>query len=265
MSPTRYFTTLRLFWSASLSAELEYRANFAMAALTSLLTLAGSLFVLSLFYQHGYEMGGYAWPQALVVIAIYTILEGSQAMLMAPNRTRITQYVREGTLDFVLLKPIDSQFWLSFRNVSVWGAPNILMGIAILIYALNRPDQLPVYWSSVLLGLLPLAFGLIILYSLGFILSTLTIWFVKLWNITIAMDNLLEAGRYPVPAYPVAYRFFFTFVLPVAFMTTVPADVILNRSSTGWLFGAAGVALTLLLISRWFWRFALRYYTSASS
>jgi len=271
MSVRKYTTTLRLFWSASLAAEMEYRTNFVMAAITSVVTLLGSLFTLSLFYNGGYEMGGYTWPRALMVMAVYTILDGCQQTFMAPNRTRITQYVREGTLDFVLLKPIDSQFWLSFRNVSVWGIPNILMGILILIIAGNypapgnEPTSGGVPWHGYLLGIVPIILGLIILYSLGYILSTFTIWLVKLWNVTVAMEALLESGRYPIPAYPFMYRIFFTFVLPVAFMTTVPADVITGHSNLRWLAGALAVAAALFLLSRWFWRYALRFYTSASS
>ena len=260
----RYLHTLRIFWSASISAEMEYRANFVMATLNSMMTLAGALFTLFLFYRTGYEMGGWSWPEALVVVGMFTTLEGMQETFLMPNRTQVTEMVREGTLDFVLLKPIDSQFWLSVRKLSVWGIPNIFIGLVTIIYAGTRMEQMPgalAYLSA----MVPLALGVIALYSLGYILSTLTIWFIKLFNITMAMQSLLETGRYPITAYPTAYQVFFTFVLPVAFMTTVPAQSVVGRQSAAWLLGAVVVASGLLLTSRWFWHFALRYYTSASS
>ena len=75
----------------------------------------------------------------------------------------------------------------------------------------------------------------------------------------------MEAGRYPMVAYPAVYRFLFTFIVPVAFLTTVPAQAMLNRSELTWIFGAAILAAILFGFSIIFWRFALRFYTSASS
>jgi viologen exporter family transport system permease protein len=282
---TRYFNILRIFWSASISAEMEYRVNFLMAALSSVMTLAGTALMLFLFYRSGYQMGGWPWRDALAVVGMFTILEGTQSTFMTPNRTRVTEHVREGTLDFVLLKPIDSQFWLSVRSISLWGVPNIVMGLAIVAYALVTRDTPPLHTppppgsvgavtgisgagipgADVLLAGAALLLGVLILYSLGYLLSTLTIWYIKLYNITMAMQALVETGRYPITAYPAAYQVFFTFVLPVAFMTTVPAQFVTGRGGAGWLLGAAVVAGVCLTASIAFWRFALRYYTSASS
>ncbi len=261
---TRYVYILRIFWSAAVSAEMEYRANFIMAAISSLIMFVGTILMLYLFYSTGYEMGGWPWRDALAVVGAFTFLDGMQSAFMAPNRTRITEYVREGTLDFVLLKPIDSQFWLSVRALSLWGMPNIVLGLGILGYVILTRDTPPTL-AGVGLCLLSLALAVIVLYSLGYLLSTLTIWYTKLYNITMAMQALIETGRYPIPAYKPAFQAFFTFVLPVAFMTTVPAQFLTGRASAIWLFGAAGVAVCLLIASIAFWRFALRYYTSASS
>jgi ABC-2 type transport system permease protein len=103
------------------------------------------------------------------------------------------------------------------------------------------------------------------LYSLWFMLGATSIWFVKIYNVTEVLRGLLEAGRFPLVAYPTAYRFFFTFVVPVAFLTTVPAEALLGRSEMIWVVAAGVLALGLLLASGIFWRFALRFYTSASS
>jgi ABC-2 type transport system permease protein len=119
--------------------------------------------------------------------------------------------------------------------------------------------------SNYLLGVPPILLGFLSLYSLWFMLGATSIWFVKIYNVTEVLRGLLEAGRFPMVAYPVAYRFFFTFVIPVAFLTTIPAEALLNQSEVEWVLGAAGLAIALLFASRQFWRFALRFYTSASS
>lgn len=102
----RYLHVLKLFWGAAIAAELEYRINFVLATLSSLGNLAGSLFGLFLFYRTGYRFAGYSWEEALVVLGIFTILQGFSSTFLAPNLSRIVDRVQQGTLDFVLLKPI---------------------------------------------------------------------------------------------------------------------------------------------------------------
>ncbi|GAB4188186.1 MAG: ABC transporter permease [Coleofasciculaceae cyanobacterium] len=259
----RYVLVLKLFWSTAIAAELEYRLNFVIATLSSLGNLMGSLFGLSLFYYRtGYTFEGWNWEQALIVVGVFTLLQGFSATVLVPNLNRIVQHVQQGTLDFVLLKPISSQFWLSTRMISPWGMPDVVFGSILIAYAGGR---LGLAVGNYLFSLIPLACGLISLYSLWFMLGATSIWFVKIYNVTEVLRGLLEAGRFPMVAYPATYRFFFTFVVPVAFLTTVPAEVMLGRSEGVWVIGAGVLALGLLLASAIFWRFALRFYTSASS
>lgn len=259
---SRYLKVLRLFWSAAIAAEMEYRINFLLATLSSVGNLVGSLFGLFLFYRTGYSFGGWSWSAALIVLGIFTLLQGFSATFLAPNLNRIVRHVQDGTLDFVLLKPIRSQFWLSIHTLSPWGMPDIIFGCVIIGYA---GSKLNLRIGDYLLSIVPLFFGMIILYSLWFMLGATSIWFVKIYNVTEVLRGLLEAGRYPMVAYPTAYRFFFTFVVPVAFLTTIPAEAMLRRGEISWVLGAAGLAVGLFAVSTYFWRFALRFYTSASS
>ncbi|HEY9300155.1 MAG TPA: ABC-2 family transporter protein, partial [Phormidium sp.] len=209
----RYFHVLKLFWGAAIAAELEYRINFVLAAVSSLGNLAGSLFGLFLFYRTGYRFSGYSWEEALVVLGIFTLLQGFSSTFLEPNLSRIVERVQQGTLDFVLLKPISSQFWLSANTVSPWGIPDVIFGAVLLLYAANK---LGVEIGNYFLTAIPLLFGTITLYSIWFMLGATSIWFVKIYNVTEVLQGLLEAGRFPMAAYPAAYRFFFTFVVPVA-------------------------------------------------
>ena len=138
----------------------------------------------------------------------------------------------------------------------------MLFGLVIILYAGNL---LQIGIGAYLLSAIPILFGVIIIYSLWFILGATSIWFTKIYNITEVLRGLLAAGRFPIGAYPPAYRFFFTFVVPVAFLTTVPAEALLGRGSLVWIASGGCLAVVLLLLSSYFWRFALRFYTSASS
>ncbi len=258
----RYWQVLKLFWGTSIAAEMEYRLNFVIAALSSLGGFAGSLFSLFLFYRTGYTFAGWSWQEAMIVLGLFTFLQGFSAAFLVPNLNRIVAQVEQGTLDFVLLKPISSQFWLSARVLSPWGFPDIFVGLGIiLVYGWGLKVSFTAYWVS---GL-TLIFGMVILYSIWFILGATSIWFVRIYNVTEVLRGLMEAGRFPMAAYPALYRVFFTFIVPVAFLTTVPAEALLGKAPWAWIGGAGLLAIALLVISNRFWQFALRFYTSASS
>ncbi|NJM99648.1 MAG: ABC transporter permease [Phormidesmis sp. RL_2_1] len=258
----RYLRVLQLFWRVAIAAELEYRVNFVIALLTSLGGLAGSLFGLFLFYRTDYSFQGWSWDEALLVLGIFTILQGISAIFLVPNLNKIVSHVQAGTLDFVLLKPISSQFWLSTHTVSPWGLPDFIFGVMLVFYGGSHLGLSPMAYLAMLP---PLVLGIVSLYSLWFILGATSIWFVKIYNVTEVLRSLLEAGRFPIEGYPAAYRIFFTFIIPVAFLTTVPAQTMIGRSDPYWLIGSFLLAVVLFQISRWFWQFALRFYTSASS
>ena len=257
-SPT--LPMLLQFWRSSLESESEYQLNLVLECLSVLGNLAGSLFVLSLLFSGQSTLGGWTWNEALIVLGLYTLLDGFTSCLLQPNLSKIVNHVQQGTLDFVLLKPVDSQLWLSLRCFSPWGAPGLLAGCALVV--LGSPEIRP---QSLLLGGLLLASGAAILYSLWFTLAALSIWFVKVWNATEVLRYTLVAGRYPVSAYPPALRLVFVFVLPVAFMTTVPSQALLGQGSWHWALGSVLMAAGSLIASRLFWKFALCHYTSASS
>lgn len=266
----RYGRSLRRFWGTALAGQLEYQLNMVLELLAAIANLVGSVFILSLFFAGGSgsaagrPLGGWSWQEALVVQGIYTLLDGVASTWLRPNLGAIVSHVREGTLDFVLLKPIDSQFWLSLRTLSPAGLSEIALGLGLIAWAVPRAGATPSPGSLALALLLSLA-GVLILYALWFLLATTSLWFVKTWNATEVLRAALTAGRFPLSAYPPGLRLVFTLVLPVAFLTTVPAEAILGRvtASSGVL--ALLVAGLGLLLCRAFWRYALRHYTSASS
>lgn len=260
----RYARSLRRFWASSLEAELEYQLNLVVELLAVLGNLAGSLLVLNLLAGPSRQLGGWSWNSALVVVGIYTLLDGFTSAVLQPNLSRIVSHVQNGTLDFVLLKPIDSQFWLSTRSFSPWGVPGVAVGLGLISWAVMHSET-AIRPEAVMLSASLMLAAALILYSLWFLLAGLSIWFVKIWNATEVLRYTLVAGRYPISAYPPALRLVFTFLLPVAFLTTVPAEALLGRGSWLWSMGSCLVAMLSLMGTRLFWRFALRHYTSASS
>ena len=260
----RYLKTIKLFWFTAFAAQLEYQLNFLIELIAMFGTLAGSIFILSLFFMEGRQLGDWTWESALVIQGVYTFLDGLTNSLLRPNLTEIVNYVREGTLDYVLVKPIDSQFWLSVKKFSFAGLPEMFLGVFIVFWsAFNAGTSFSNL--SIFLFIISLIIALVILYSVWFIIAASSIWFVKTWNATEVLRALLAAGRYPITAYPVVLRYIFTLVLPVAFLTTFPAEAILGELKLTVIFFGLVLSIIFFVFSRFFWKYALRYYTSASS
>lgn len=258
------FRLLSVFYRTSVQSDMEYRADFftrLMASLLGLLTTAGSL---SIAFQYTSHIKGWSFPQALVLLAVYYLMDGLIEMFIAPNMREIMVQVREGTLDFVLLKPVSAQFMATFRTLNVWRAANLLVGIGLAVYTVRRlsvtvgPQQAAAFAVT-------LAAGIAVVYSLWLVLVTLTFWFVRIDNIEQIVWQAFEAGRYPVEIYPGWLRGTLTYAIPVVFVITVPAKALAGRLDMGSVPAALVVAAVLVLISSAFWRFGLRHYTGASA
>ncbi len=261
---TRYWRLISIFMGASLSAQLEYRVNFVINLVETILRVLGSLLGLIILLGENKSLGGWSFHEAAVVLGVFTLFDGLIGLALAPNLNRIAEGVRTGTMDFTLLKPIDSQFLVSFRNINLLRLPDVLLGLGIIVWAVLQSPILP-NLGNLSLGILLLLCAYSIVYGIWFMLSTTAFWFVRVENITELFMGFYRAGQFPVSVFPGWVRTLFTFVIPIAFITTIPAQALTGKLEQNSLWIALGFAALLLFLSRWFWRFALRSYTSASS
>ncbi len=264
MNIKKYIKIYSLFLYTSIASELEYKTNVIIDFITAILSLIGSLFLLAIFFKSTDNIGGWNFQQALIIQSIYTILNGITNTWFNPNLTEIVKHIREGTLDFVLLKPIDSQFFISLKRIAPSGFLEIILGFALLFYCLII-NQININLGFLFLSLTTLLCSILILYSLWFLISTTTIWFVKTWNATEVLRSFLYVGRFPLNSFSFSIRIFFSIVIPIAFITTIPSEVFLGLAQLWEILLELIVSSIFLIISRRFWLFALKYYTSASS
>ncbi|MEW6737538.1 MAG: ABC-2 family transporter protein [Acidobacteriota bacterium] len=259
----RYLRLIAIFISNTFSVQLEYRANFLINLLASMLDIGANLFAISLFFTSNESFGGWSYAEAAVVLGVFVTVEGFISSCLYPNLNRISEHIRMGTLDFLLLKPIDSQFVISTRNIYILRFADMLLGLIVIYWALQ---QLPAVTTiNLLLAALLLISGLVMVYSLWFLLATMSFWFVKVENITELFNTFFSAGRLPITAFPTWIRRILTYVVPIAFITTVPAQALTGQLNPWNVLVSIVLALALFICSRTFWYFALRNYTSASS
>jgi ABC-type uncharacterized transport system permease subunit len=181
-----------------------------------------------------------------------------------PNMLRLIQDVREGKLDYLLVKPRDSQLLVSIRELSVWQGVDCLVGTVVIGVAVARLETgVGVVRALTFLGAVLL--GVLTIYCFWLLLSIGAFWVVRLEFIVELFEGVYQAGRWPVGIYPVGLRVLLTFLVPLAFAVTVPAQAIAGLATGRTLLAAVAFTTALTTLTRWAWRQGLRHYSGASA
>ncbi|MFQ3609929.1 MAG: ABC-2 family transporter protein [Fimbriimonadales bacterium] len=259
-----YLSLYKAFLRTSVVREMEFRANFWAKMLYNAIWLGFFLLTLKIIFAHTDSIAGWSEGEALVLASTLYFIDAVIATFFYFGLSELPTLVRQGTLDFVLFKPVDSQFWLSLRRINLDQLGSLVVAVLLGGYALFRLDYTPSL-AQVGLYLGMVATGVLIFYSFHFMMMTLSIWLVRVENLWVLSEVFAQIGRFPTDVFDAVLRRVFTYVLPVAFLATIPAQALLGKASAGFLWFAVGWALTFFVAGRLLWRFALRSYTSASS
>jgi len=244
--------------------ELQYRVNFFLSLVQSVVAVGTALVVLGLVFSHTDSLGGWSSDELLVIMGVYVLMGGVIRSLVQPNMQQLMQDVQEGTLDYVLTKPEDAQLLVSVRRFGLWQAVDIVVGLLLVAVALVRLDD-PVSVLAVLAFVVALLLGALDIYCFWLILTTSAFVVVRVDFLIELFDGMYQAGRWPVTIYPGWLRIGFTFLVPLAFAVTVPASALTGRLSGWLLLGAVAFTLGLVALTRWVWRQGLRRYAGASA
>jgi ABC-2 type transport system permease protein len=260
----RYLRLLQIQVRASMLLSLQYRLDFVMEVLMALFWSATALVPLYVLFSVRDGVSGWTAEEMLVVVGFFTMLKGVLATVIQPSLSQAVEHIRKGTLDFLLLKPADSQFLLSTSKLELAHLADVAAGAAIIGWALVQiPGEVSAVW--VLLAIALLVCGLMILYALWILVVSLAFRVVKIDNMNHLLVSLFEAARWPASVFRGALAFVFTFVIPLALLTTYPALALLGRATPRHIATAAAVALMLLAISRVVWKRSIRSYAGASA
>jgi ABC-2 type transport system permease protein len=244
--------------------EMQYRINFFIQLLQSFISVATGLIGLSLVFGQVTTLAGWSRPELLTVMGVHLLMGGVIRSIIQPNMERLMDDVRNGTLDFALTKPADAQTLVSVREFRFWQLVDVIVGIVVISVAfVELKGALGV---AQLLGFLAaLIMGGIMLYCVWLMVTSISFWVIRVQEISNLFEGLYAAGRWPVGIYPDWLRTGLTFLVPVAFAVTVPAEALTNRLSGTSLLFALGMTLLFVILSRGLWRLGLSNYSGASS
>ncbi len=258
---------LRIVWAFArygLIWAMEYRFNFLIWGLIGVMWTATFVFSADLIFGQVHTVAGWTRSEALLLIATEAMFVGLMWFFVFPNLQIFSRLIRKGELDFLLIKPVNSRFLVSIRD---WGYDPLVRVIVVgfFIASLVSKENLPVTAISVFGYIFLLLCGMVIFYNLFFAAMVTNFWMIKNENLIDLFHNIMDAGRFPAQIYKGVFEIIFTFAIPIVYVATFPVQALLNRTGPGTYLLAVVLVGVTTFASQWFWNFALRHYTSASS
>lgn len=248
----------------NIQQELAYRVDTAINIALSLMWLGWELLSLGIIFSNTDRLGGWGPGELLALLGVWRLVNTLLAAIIWPNTERFNASIRDGSLDYTLLMPVNSLLLVSLSRIVIWRAWDVVLAIGLIVAGLSVSGA-GVAPLNLLSFLALTASGTLVIYSLWIVLIAFTFWFVKFDNNVTILQALMDAGRYPATVYPPWLRVLITFVVPIAVATTVPLQAL--RGDLAWwqvlLF--LGVGLISLRVALFVWRRGVRQYSGASS
>ena len=255
---------LSAFLKVNIQMSLAYRADTIVNILLNLMWLGWELLSLGIIFNNTDTIGGWDFGELIGLLGVFRLVHTLMIALIWPNTEKFNQSIRDGSMDYTLLQPINSMFLVTFSRITVWRAWDLILAAILIVVGLNMSGDTTTVVDILTFILLTVS-GAIVIYSLWIVLIALTFWFTKFDNNVTILQALLDAGRYPVTVYPVWLRILVTFVIPIAVATTVPLQGLRGDLTPIRVLMFVGIGVVSFLIASQVWKRGLKQYSGASS
>jgi ABC-2 type transport system permease protein len=255
---------MKKIFKTSLIAELEFRVNILLKVINDVIWYVTQAILFEVLFQLVPRIGDWTLESSRIFLGILFIVDASFCILFYDNMLKLSDRVRRGDLDFILAKPMNSQFAMSMNKMNVSYIINLIMVIGWFSYHLWHS---PIELSPIRIFFFPVLIisSVCVVYSTRVLFCTLSVIYTRADYIMSIWYQLYRFGSRPDAIYPTAIRFVILSALPFALIASVPARWLLFQASWGWYFWSIFVGISFLFLSHLFWNFALKHYSSASS
>ena len=243
---------------------LAYRADTIVNILLNIMWLGWELLSLNIIFSNTTTIGGWGFGELIALLGVFRLVITLMIALIWPNTEKFNQSIRDGSMDYTILQPVNSLFLVTFSRITVWRIWDLVLAIVLIVVGINMTGDITTPLNILTFMLLAIT-GTLIIYSLWIVLIAMTFWFTKFDNNVTILQALLEAGRYPATVYPAWLRIIVTFVIPIAVATTIPLQALRGELESGQILLFIAVSIVSFLIASKVWKLGLKRYSGASS
>ncbi|MBP6208746.1 MAG: ABC-2 family transporter protein [Anaerolineales bacterium] len=259
--------TLKLlssFLKVNIQMSLAYRADTIVNILLNLMWLGWELLSLNIIFSNTTTIGGWGFGELIALLGVFRLVNTLMIALIWPNTEKFNQSIRDGSMDYTILQPINSLFLVTFSRITVWRIWDLLLAVILIVAGINLAGDIVTPLNILTFILLAIS-GMVIIYSLWIVLIAMTFWFTKFDNNVTILQALLDAGRYPATVYPAWLRVIVTFIIPIAVATTVPLQALRGELGPDQILLFFVVSIISFWVASKIWQQGLKRYSGASS
>ena len=260
----RHFKLAVSFFKVSIITAMEFRINFLAWSLLSIFW-ASLLFIATEWtFGEVTSIAGWTKYEIMFIISIYLLFTGVLNSFIVPSLQYLSQTIRDGTMDFYIIKPVNVRFLMSVMKFSFDYHFKNVLSLVVVFYFLGKLQVSPNLGQWLAFGMMSVL-GLAVFYNLFFIATTTSFWLINTSNLDFLFAEIMDAGKYPVNIFRGGLKVVFYYLLPIGFIASFPASILLGKFDYSQLFYLLLFAGLTAFISQKFWNFALKHYSSASS
>ncbi len=264
VSVGRYLKLLAAFFSNSLTRDMEFKANFFGLLFVDFIYYGSYLLFFTIIFSYVDSLLEFTKPDVMVFLVITFLMDTVYMFAFAGNLGKLNRMIVHGDLDFVLLKPVNSQFFISFRYFNSYAVVSVVI-LSVLLWTTCVNTGREIQFLNVLIFLISFGLGLGIFFSVDFIIASLAFWF-KNFNVGGWLSHeILKFSYRPDTIYAGLLRKTLFSIVPMALVSSVPARMLLYPPNFDYFLIQLVVSVLFLTLARNVWVKGLRLYDSASS
>jgi ABC-2 type transport system permease protein len=258
------YKLIRTFLKVNLQIALAYRVDTYVNVLINLMWLGWELLGLTIIFSNTDTLAGWGPGELITLLGVFRLINMMMASIIWPATEKFNTSIRDGSMDYTLIQPVNSLFLVSFSRVVIWRVWDLALAIVLMVVGIRMSGGIssPV---NIIYFLILTVCGAIIIYSLWVVLISLTFWFVKFDNNVTILQAMLDSGRYPAMVYPPWLRLIVTYLIPIAVATTVPLQGLRGDLEAWQVMAFVGIGAVCLFLATRLWKAGVRQYSGASS
>lgn len=257
----KHIRLLRGVFKCCVINEMEYRMNFFMRALIELSYLILGVVMFEVIYSNVTLIKGWSKNEMLLLVLTTNFLDSVITFLFNAGLSEIPQMVNSGTLDFVMIKPVNKQFYLTFRKFELSQIINIVINIIFSVYII-RKMHIEFSVGKIVVFSFLLILSVIIMYNIYFLIMILSFWTVKIDVGVKLFYQLFNIGNKPANTFPNVLKLLFTYVFPIFIAFNYPVKFLVNQLSVRQIVISAVVAAVSFCITSFIFILSLKRYSS---
>lgn len=260
----KYLRILIRIFKCSLMRAMEYRLNFFFGGIFELSWMMMYVLLFNVIFLKTNAIAGWTKDEIIMLVVLTSLFDAILTFLFNDGFGEIPGHVNQGTLDFILLKPINKQFYLSFRRFNIPQIFNIFIMTSIILYLIISSGIEITLYKILMFSLLVIN-GIFIMYSICFLVMIASFWVIKVDVCLPMLQQIFSIGNKPIDVYPRMIQKFFVYFIPVFVAYSYPIKFIKMGLQLHQVAFSFVISIVFFVIIRIVFRKGLNRYTSASS